>query len=240
MNAAKVMNIISGYSENDSTTFDIKVPDYTKFKSIKGMTVGISKELMELCTDKRIRKLIEDKIEVLKKKYNLKIKFVDLKHVGLAVQTYYPLVYTEFFSGTRKFDGRKYGFKIEEVCGEEVLRRILGGSEISKAEYKGTYYRRALNAKEIIKQEFKNAFKEVDVILSPTVPKLPHKIGENISVKDMYAYDAFTIPANLAGICAGVINAGFIDKIPVGLQIMCDSFKEDVLFNFLKGVEDEK
>jgi aspartyl-tRNA(Asn)/glutamyl-tRNA(Gln) amidotransferase subunit A len=238
LDAAKVMNVISGYSENDPTTFDEKVPDYTKFKKINGLRVGICEEFMDLCFDKKIKKLIEDKIEILKEKYGLEIVKINLKHINLAVQTYYPIVYTEFFSGTRKFDGRKYGFKIEDVCGEEVLRRILGGSEISKAEYKGTYYRRALNAKEIIGKELKEAFKKVDVILSPAVPKLPHKIGENISIEEMYAYDAFTIPANLAGICAGVINAGKVDDVPVGLQVMCDSFKEEILFNFLKGVED--
>ncbi len=233
VDAAKVMNVISGYSEKDSTTFDIKVPDFTKFKKIDNLRVGISDDLFKLCSDKKIKDLILDKIESLKKKYNLKLVKVDLKHVNLAVQTYYPIVYTEFFSGTRKFDGRKFGLKIEDVCGEEVLRRILGGSEISKADY-----RRALNAKKIISDEFKDAFRNCDVILSPAVPKLPHKIGSNISVKDMYAYDALTVPANLSGICAGVINAGFINKIPVGLQVMCDSFKEDLLFSFLKGVED--
>ncbi len=238
IDAAKVMNVISGYSENDATTFDEKVPDYTKFKSINKLKVGISEDLMKLCTDERIRQLIENKIFELEKKYDLEIVKVDLKHVDLAVQTYYLLVYVEFFSGTRKFDGRKYGLKIEDVCGPEVFRRILGGSEICKAEYKGTYYRKALNAKEIICKELKDAFKKVDVILSPAVPKLPHKIGENISVEEMYAYDALTIPANLSGICAGVINAGEIDGIPVGLQVMCDSFREDTLFSFLKGVED--
>lgn len=237
-NAARIMEVIAGKS-NEPTTFDKAVQDYTNFKKINGLTLGISKELMNLCTDERIKVLIEKKIGELKKKYNLKVEEVNLKYVDLAIQTYYLLVYVEFFSATRKFDGRKYGHKIEDTCGEEVLRRILGGREISQAEYKGVYYRRALNAKELIRKELRNAFKKVNFILSPAVPKLPHKIGENIDVKTMYAYDAFTIPANLAGVCAGVINAGKIDKIPVGIQVMCDAFREDMLFNVLNAIENE-
>jgi len=80
-------------------------------------------------------------------------------------------VYTEFFSGTRKFDGRRYGKKIEDSCGDEVLRRILGGKEISKAEYKGKYYRKALQVKGLIKKEIEKAFKEVDLIVTSTLPK---------------------------------------------------------------------
>jgi len=237
IDAAKVMEVIAG--KGDPSTYDRAVQNYSKFNKINGLTVGISENLMNLCTDERIKKLIKEKIESLKKKYNLVVEPIKLRYVDLAIQAYYLLVYVEFFSATRKFDGRKYGFKIEDVCGPEVLRRILGGKEISQAEYKGTYYRRALNAKELISKEFKNAFKKVNFILSPAVPKLPHKIGEDIDIKTMYAYDALTIPANLAGNCAGVINAGKIDKIPVGIQVMCDSFKEDTMFDVLKAIEDE-
>jgi aspartyl-tRNA(Asn)/glutamyl-tRNA(Gln) amidotransferase subunit A len=175
--------------------------------------LGISEDLLKLCKDKNILALFNETIEKLKKR-GFTIKNVPLKHTHLAVQTYYPLVYTEFYSATRKFDGRKYGLKIEESCGEEVLRRILGGKIITQAEFKGAYYKKSLLVKSIIQEEFMQAFKEVDAILCPTVPKLPHNIGEKISVEDMYAYDALTIPANLAGICGGSVNAGYVDKIP--------------------------
>ena len=181
--------------------------------------------------------MIEEKAKELAKKTNSKIKNIKLKYINLGVSTYYPIVYTEFFSGTRKFDGRRYGKKIEDSCGEEVLRRILGGKEISKAEYHGTYYRKALAAKELIKKEFENAFKHVDIILSPVTPKIPHKIGNKIKTEDMYAYDAFTVLANLAGICAASIPAGKINNIPVGLQIMAPAFKEDLLFNIMRCLE---
>ena len=86
-------------------------------------------------------------------------------------------------------------------------------------------------AKKIIEEEFQNAFKNVDCIISPTVPRLPHKIGEKISVEDMYGYDALTIPSNLAGNCAISVPAGEIQGIPVGMQIMCDKFQEEKLLS---------
>ena len=161
----------------------------------------------------------------------------------LAVQTYYPLVYAEFFSGTRRFDGRKYGKKIEDSCGPEVLRRILGGSEITKEEFFGRYYKKALEVKEIIREEFERAFKEVDCIFAPVVPGVPWKVGEGLKMKpeEVYAYDACTIPANLAGICAmstptGVIKEGKED-IPIGLQIKCEKREESKMLSIAKMIE---
>ena len=93
--------------------------------------------------------------------------------------------------------------------------------------------------KELIKKEFEKAFKEVDIIILPTTPILPHKLGTKITdPRVLYAYDAFTIPANLAGFCSGVINAGEIDGIPIGLQVFAPAFKEDLLFSVLKEIED--
>jgi len=137
----------------------------------------------------------------------------------------------------RKYDGRRYGFRIENSCGPEVLRRILGGNEISKAEYKGLYYRNALKVKELIKKDFEKAFEKCDFIISPTVPSLPHKIGSKISPKEMYSYDALTIPANFAEICALSVPIEEISKIPVGLQIMAPAFCEEDLFDLAERFE---
>jgi aspartyl-tRNA(Asn)/glutamyl-tRNA(Gln) amidotransferase subunit A len=235
---ALMLEIIGGKSDYDAITYQKPVIKYTEFKKPSKITIGISRQFEKLCTDKRISKLIEDSVEKIKKKLGAAVKETDLKYIDLAIQTYYPIVYVEFFSGTRKFDGRRYGGVIEESCGEEVLRRILGGQEISKAEFAGKYYRKALEMRELIKRDFKRAFEQVDVIISPVCPSLPHKIGDDITPQEEYAYDAFTVPANLAGICAGVIKAGEIDNIPVGLQVMAESFREDVMFNVLKTWED--
>ena len=235
--SALLTSVISGIDENDPTTFDEKAfPYHEMLEMPKGITIGISEELNALTTDKRIREEINS---LIKKSliYGWKTKNIRLKHVDLAVQAYYPLCYVEFFSGTRKFSGRTYGKKIEEVAGPEVLRRVLGGSEISKAEYHGLYYRRALKAMNLIRTDFENAFKECDVMISATVPRLPHKIGSKISVEEMYGYDALTIPANLAGICAINIPTAKIENCPVGMQIMAPAFKETRMFQVARALE---
>jgi len=224
--SALLLSVIAGYDEKDPTTFETKTKDYAQeMNKIQNLKIGVPD--FGAC-DKKIEVLIKNKIKMLEKQGH-KIIPIKLAHLDLAVQTYYPLCYTEFFSGTRKFDGRKYGHRIEDTCGPEVLRRILGGSEISKAEFAGAYYRRALKAKELITQELKEAFKKVDCIILPTAPKLPHKIGSKISIEEMYAYDAYTIPSNLAGIPTISIPAGEINKIPVGMQILVPQFKEEIM-----------
>ncbi len=238
--AALLLSIISGKSENDATTTNADIPNYMRLlkKNVKGLRIGMSQEFEEMCSDKRIYKLVEGAAGKFAAATKSGIKKMKLPHVDLAIQAYYPIVYVEFFSGTRKFDGRKYGKKIEESCGEEVLRRILGGREISKAEHHGTYYRKALRAKKMIAEGFEKAFKDVDIIISPTTPMLPHKLGTKITdPRAMYAYDAYTIPANLAGICAGVVPAGKIGGIPVGLQVMAPAFREELLLQVMGEIE---
>lgn len=233
--AALILEIIKGRSENDSISEESEDLDFKEIAKIpKNIIVGI---LDFKISDKKISDLIDKKIESAAKKYGWKTKKISVNYIDLAIEAYYPLVYVEFFSGTRRFDGRRYGKKIDEVAGPEVMRRLLGGAEISKAEYHGRYYHLALKAKKLIEEEFAKKFKEVDCIISPTVPRLPHKIGEKISVEDMYGYDALTIPANLAGNCAISIPAGEINKIPVGIQIMCDKFQEQKMLQIANAFE---
>jgi aspartyl-tRNA(Asn)/glutamyl-tRNA(Gln) amidotransferase subunit A len=231
--AQLLLSAIAGYSKYDAATLE------TSQKKKKGkLKIGISSDFEKLCTDKRIYKKVMEAAETFAGKQNADIVNVKLKHVDLAIQTYYPLVYVEFFSGTRKFDGRKYGKKIEDSCGEEVLRRILGGREISKAEHQGRYYRKALAVKQLISRDFGAAFEKADILMLPTTPMLPHRLGTKMKdPKAMYAYDAFTIPANLTGICAGVVPAGVIENIPVGLQVMAPSMQENVLTEVMMAVE---
>ncbi len=225
-----LLEAISGKNRHDPTTKEGKLSH--KKAHAKNLTIGLSPEFEKLCTDHRIYELIKNRAEKFSADSHSVIAKTHLKHVELSVQAYYPLQYVEFYSATRKFDGRRYGKKIEDSCGEEVLRRILGGMEISKAEHHGAYYRKALTAKKLIEQDFEKAFKECDVIILPTTPMLPHKIGTKIEdPKVMYSYDAFTIPANLAGICAAVVQAGQIDGIPVGMQIMAKN--ENVLIDVM-------
>jgi len=238
--SALLLSIIQGKDENDSITQNSKRLDLKEIEKIpKNIILGVL-DLDDVKVDEKIKKIIDLNVNEASKKYGWKIKKIKINHIDLAIETYYPLVYVEFFSATRRFDGRRYGKKIEEVSGPEVLRRLLGGSEISKAEYHGRYYHLALKAKKLIEKEFEKAFTgtgKVDCIISPTVPRLPHRIGESISVGDMYGYDALTIPANLAGNCAISIPVADIGGIPVGMQIMCDNFQDEKMLQIARAFE---
>lgn len=221
-----VMQVISGKDGKDSKTIDFGKIDLENTSKFNIGTLKING------VDKRIQKVVDDKVSEVVSKEKWNVSDAKINEIELAVETYYPIVYSEFFSGTRKFDGRRFGKKIEESCGEEILRRILGGSEITKAEHFGRYYKKALEVKELIKSQFEEAFKKFDCIVLPVVPCLPWKIGEGnkMKIEEVYASDALTIPANLAGICSIVVPAGKIEGIPVGLQIMCASGKEGKMF----------
>ncbi len=233
--AALILSIIQGKDKNDSISLESKKINLKEIeKTPKKIKIGILDIKIQ---DKTIQELIDQKIKEVAEKNKWEIKKIKINNIELAIETYYPLVYVEFFSATRKFDGRRFGKKIEDSCGPEVLRRILGGKEISKAEYEGRYYHKALKAKKLIENEFAKAFEKVDCIITPTVPRLPHKIGEKISVKEMYNYDALTIPSNLAGNCAISIPVGEIENIPVGMQIMCDKFEDKKMLQIAKAFE---
>ncbi|MCK5449409.1 aspartyl/glutamyl-tRNA amidotransferase subunit A [Candidatus Pacearchaeota archaeon] len=227
--AKLIFSIIKGQDNFDQTT-----KDAPKEKSSKKGIIGLV-NVRDFCSEE-ITELIELKTNEIAKKNNWKIKKINLP-LDIVIQTYYIIVYTEFFSATRKFDGRRFGKKIEEVAGPEVVRRIIGGSEITKAEHEGKYYREALKARNFIKQQFDEIFQEVDAIILPTVPRTAHKIGEKISVKDMYDYDVFTTPASIAGLPAISIPVGKIDNKDVGLQILAPHFQEELIFKLAKSFE---
>lgn len=235
--AGLLLEIIRGKDERDSISQEKNKLNLNEInKTPKQIVVGVL-DLQGIKCDAKIKELIEKKITEAAENYGWKIVKIKLNYLDLAVETYYPLVYVEFFSGTRKFDGRRFGKRIEDSAGPEVLRRILGGNEISKAEYGGRYYHKALKAKKLIEEDFEKAFKKVDCIVLPVFPRLPWKIGEKISVEEAYAADVLTIPANLAGVCSISIPAGKINGIPVGMQIMCDKFQEQRLLQIAKAVE---
>ena len=228
-----VLDVIAGKDEKDTMTWK---SDKIVLKKPGKLKVGI---VNVNGVDPRIAKLVDGRVKAAVKKKSWVSKDVEIKHIDLAVQTYYPLVYVEFFSGTRRFDGRKYGKKIEDVCGPEVLRRILGGSEISKEEHHGAYYRKALEVKEIIKEEFEKAFKKVDCIIMPTVPILPWDVGAGLKMKpeEIYSSDSLTNSANLAEVCAVSVPVGKIDGIPVGMQVICGKGEEGKMLSIAKEFE---
>ncbi len=226
-----LLDVIKGQDEKDTTTFDSKP---FKIENVKKLKFGVV-TLPEV--DSRIGNLMVPILGESIKKLGWSEKKVELKYIELAIQTYHPLVWTEFFSATRRMDGRRYGKKIEDSAGAEVLRRLAGGSEISKAEFEGQYYQKALNVKELIKKEFERVLKEVDCLIMPTVSVLPWKFGTKVSLEQLYAVDALTIPSNLAEVCAISIPIGFIDKKPVGIQVVCSKGEESKMFSIAMEIE---
>lgn len=236
---ALMLDSISGYDPRDCTTLK-NTPDLEGITEniqdiMKGMKLGIVKEFFDV-SDDRIVQIIEERIEEMKS-MGAEVVELSFDYLNLCIPTYYLINYVEFFSATRKYDGRKYGYRIEDVCGEEVLRRIHIGSYISQKEYSGKYYKKALQARSLVRREITNLLSGVDVIISPTVPKLPHRLGESLDPMEMYAYDILTVIANLAGIPAGSMKAGEVKGIPVGLQIQGKPLDDAKIIQMMAGIE---
>ena len=218
------LDTIVGYDRTECTTLKWEAPNFTEValsiegeKPLEGMKIATCKEFKEVTNDE-ITAIIDESVAKLEE-LGAELVEVSFDYIDICLPTYYLINYVEFFSATRKYDGRKYGSRIEEVCGEEVLRRIQMGSYISQKEFSGKYYQKALQARSLIRNEVNKMLEGVDLIVGPTVPKLPHKLGEELEPMEMYAYDVLTVIANLAGIPAASVKAGEVEGIPVGLQL---------------------
>jgi aspartyl-tRNA(Asn)/glutamyl-tRNA(Gln) amidotransferase subunit A len=235
--AALLLEIIAGRTDNECVMLDVKRVEYLPKLDgdIEGMRIGTSPKFAEL-TDPKIMEIVDRSLEKLRD-LGAEVVEVDLPNLEKAMPTYYLIVSVEFFSATRKYDGRKYGKRIEEVCGEEVLRRILRGAHISRKEYRGKFYQRALQVRTLIREELMRALRSVEVLVGPTVPKLPHRLGTQLTPMEMYSYDYLTVPANLAGICGGVVRAGEVKGIPIGLQIQGKPLEELKVLQVMKAME---
>ncbi len=238
---ALMLETIMGFDPRECTTIDWNVPKFSNLigpdavDSLKGMKLGIVKQFLEV-SDDAIVNIIEESINNLEEN-GVEVVELSFDYIDLCLPTYYLINYVEFFSATRKYDGRKYGHRIEEVCGDEVLRRIHTGSYISQKEYSGKYYKKALQARSLIRKEITKLLKNVDAIVGPTVPKLPHKIGASLEPMEMYAYDILTVIANLAGIPAASVKAGEVNGIPVGLQFQAKPLEDDKIVQLMAGFE---
>ncbi|OGB75289.1 glutaminyl-tRNA synthase (glutamine-hydrolyzing) subunit A [candidate division Kazan bacterium RIFCSPHIGHO2_01_FULL_49_10] len=236
---ALVLKVISGHDPLDATSLDVPVPDYVAEmkQDIKGLTVGVPKEFFGDGVDKGVIEKVREAIKQLEKS-GAKIKEVSLPNSRYALATYYIIQPAEVSANLARFDGVKYGASegtdenietIEEMyrktrakyLGDEVKRRIMLGTYATSAGFRDAYYDRARKVATLIKQDFDHAFKEVDVLITPTTPTTAFKLGENSTDPlKMYMSDLLTVPANIAGIPAISIPCGQVDNLPVGLQIM--------------------
>jgi len=236
--AALLLDVMAGYDPKDATSLKSEGGYADKLDTnLKGKKVGYPKQFDELIADEGIRTVVRAALDKLRDA-GAKVVDVELPSLDKGIPTYYLNVYVEFFSATRKYDGRRYGHKIEDVCGEEVLRRIVLGSYISQKEWQGKYYRKALQARSVIRSELMRALKDVDVLAGPVVPSLPHKLKEKITdPRILYAYDMFTVPGNLAGVPAGSVPAGDVNGIPTGLQVIGKPLEEQGVLDVMAGFE---
>ncbi len=239
--SALLLEAIAGHDPRDETSLDLEKGFYNFTGNLdprlEDKRLGYAREFDSLIQDKGIGRVIHKAIDKFSSS-GAEIIDLSLPNLKIALPTYYLNVYVEFYSATRKYDGRRYGHRIETVCGEEVLRRILLGKYITQREYSGRYYRRALQARSVLRRELMDALRDVDVLVGPAVPKLPHKLGTRIDdPMVMYAYDIFTVLANLAGIPAGVVPAGETDSIPTGLHVMGKPLGDQKVLDVMYGFE---
>jgi len=243
---ARLLNVISGYDRMDSTSANIPVPDFTEslVDNVKKIKIGIPKEYFpEGGIDGAVKKAVFDSRGILE---SLGAEFIDisLPHTQYAVSCYYIIAPAEASSNLARFDGDQYGLREEakniidmytmtrtKGFGDEVKRRILLGTYSLSSGYYDDYYLKAMKVRTMIKNDFLNAFKTCDCILTPTSPVPAFKIGEKSgNPLSMYLSDIFTIPANLAGIPGISIPCGFTkNSLPIGLQLLGKPFAEEML-----------
>lgn len=243
---AIVLNAISGYDSMDSTSANIKYPDYTKalVEDIKGMRVGIPKEYVGEGINPEVKKAVLEAAETLKKLGAIVEEF-SLPVTEYAIPAYYIISSAEASSNLARYDGIKYGYRAKnysdlldlykqtrsEGFGSEVKRRIMLGTYALSSGYYDAYYKKALQVRTIIKNEFNEAFNKYDVVLGPTAPTTAYKIGEKSdNPLQMYLGDIYTVSVNIAGLPALAIPCGLDSNgLPIGMQLIGKPFDESTL-----------
>ena len=246
LDAALMLEIITGHDIKDCTSIQIETIDYLERLSedIKGMKIGIPKEYFNIEMDNEIKNEMNKAIKLFESLGAI-IEEISLPNTKYGLATYHLIANSEISSNMARFDGIRYGYRAEdyetldelyintrsEAFGEEVKKRIMLGTYSLSSAHSEEYYKKALKLRTIIKDDFDKAFGKYDIILSPTT-ELPFKLGEERDLLNSYKYSLFTVPVNLAGVCAISIPCAYIDGLPLGLQIIGDRFKEE---NILKA-----
>jgi aspartyl-tRNA(Asn)/glutamyl-tRNA(Gln) amidotransferase subunit A len=244
---ALLLGAMAGFDERDSTCVEREVPDYTLSlgESIEGIKIGLPKEYFGEGLDSSIAAAIENAIKEFEG-LGAQVREISLPNTALAVPTYYVVAPAECSSNLSRYDGARFGYRCDnpkdildlycrsrgEGFGAEVKRRILIGTYVLSAGYYDAYYLKAQKLRRLISDDFRQAFTEVDVIMSPTSPTPAFRLGEKTDDPvAMYLADIYTISVNLAGLPALSIPAGFTNGLPVGLQIIGNYFSEAHLLN---------
>jgi len=245
-----IFNAIKGRDIKDTTS--VELPENKDWEiDPKNLCVGIAEDFFAQGIDNRVKDVIENAIKKFTDK-GAKVLKITLPHIKYSVPAYYISTPSEISANLARYDGIKYGLSKEgddllsvylqsrgKGLGDEVRRRIMLGTYALSAGYYDAYYLKAQKIRTLIRQDFENAFKKIDVILAPTTPTPAFKIGDKINDPvSMYLCDIFTGPANLGGLCAISVPAGEVNGLPVGLQIMANSFEEDKVLKVGKFFEE--
>jgi aspartyl-tRNA(Asn)/glutamyl-tRNA(Gln) amidotransferase subunit A len=245
--AAILLGAIAGYDPQDSTSLKVEVPDYTKFlvPDLKGKKVGVITETFGAGLDPEVEKSVRGAIDQLQA-LGAEIQEISCPRVPYGIAAYYIIAPSEASANLARYDGVKYGVRVEDAedlvemykrtraegFGAEVKRRIMIGTYALSAGYYDAYYLKAQKVRTLIKQDFEQAFSQVDVLVSPTAPTTAFKLGEKMSDPlGMYLTDLMTIPVNLAGLPGMSVPCGFDSQgLPIGLQIIGNVLREDQIF----------
>ncbi|AST05661.1 aspartyl/glutamyl-tRNA amidotransferase subunit A [Anoxybacillus flavithermus] len=250
---AYVLQVISGLDPMDSTSANVDVPDYVSALTgdIQGLKIAVPKEYLGEGVSEEVRQSVLDALKVLES-LGATWEEVSLPHSKYALATYYLLASSEASANLARFDGVRYGYRTDhaknlmemykqtrsEGFGNEVKRRIMLGTFALSSGYYDAYYKKAQKVRTLIKQDFENVFEKYDVIIGPTTPTPAFKIGEKTSDPlTMYANDILTIPVNLAGVPGISIPCGFVNGLPVGLQIIGKHFDESTIYRVAHAFE---
>ncbi len=256
---ALLQRIISGHDPKDSTSSKIPVPQFEALlnSNLKGKKIGIPKEYRVDNMPDEIEKLWNKGKEILISR-GAEIVDISLPHTQYAASVYYVIAPAECSSNLARFDGIRYGYRNQqkdlsleqmyeitrsEGFGSEVKKRIMIGTYVLSAGYYEAYYKKAQKVRRLIMQDFIEAFKKVDAILTPSTPNSAFAFSEikNIDPVTMYLNDVFTVPANLAGLPAMSIPAGFDNNnLPLGLQIIANNFDEQTMLNIALAIEESR
>ena len=251
--AARLLGVISGYDQRDSTSIPRDVPNYEAVlgRDLKGLKIGLPKEYMGDGLDQEIRAATEAAMQQLSG-LGAKICEISLPHTEYAIATYYIIATAEASANLARFEGVRYGARVDGAdpeamnratrgagFGEEVKRRIILGTYVLSSGYYDAYYLRAQKVRTLIRNDFLKAFEQVDLIASPTSPTAAFKIGEKANDPlQMYLSDIYTISANLASICGLSVPCGFTsDNLPIGLQLLGQPFGEETLLQVAHAYE---
>jgi aspartyl-tRNA(Asn)/glutamyl-tRNA(Gln) amidotransferase subunit A len=244
--AAAVLQVMAGFDPRDSTSVDVPVPDYSKDlgKPLKGLKIGLLREFFD-GLEPRNAALIEAALNIYAG-LGAETREVSLPHLPLSVPTYYVVAPAECSSNLSRFDGVRFGYRCEnpkdlldlykrsrgEGFGAEVKRRIMTGTYVLSAGYFDAYYLKAQKARRMITDDFRAAFEKVDLVIGPTTPTPAFDIGAKMNDPVlMYLNDIYTIGANLAGLPGISVPCGFVDALPMGLQLIGPHFAEAKLLN---------